>query len=184
MSNIKIYLYILSILIVLAFFIPFKHLKRGWIPIILLLSFTFISNLFFQHGRIIYKTSFVYITEEGLNNALIRTLRILFIIMGVKVLTSSTEINALIKAMERLLSPFERIGVPVKDFFEITSLTFKSLPVIKEKIYLLYFESKKTEADNNIFSRIRNISLILISFFINTIKSPEEIFKHSDNKKI
>ncbi|NWF98172.1 MAG: hypothetical protein HXY52_04460 [Nitrospirae bacterium] len=182
-NNLKIYFYVLLLIAVVVLFIPFKHLKKGWIFICFLLFFAFVSNLFFQNGRIIYKTGYFYITEEGLNNALIRTLRILFMIAGVKILTASTEITYLIKAVERLLSPLEKIGVPVKSFFQITVLTYKSLPVIKDNIYSLYKESKKTEVGSNIYNKIQNLAVILLNFFINSIKSPEKFFKKYNGNK-
>lgn len=174
----------LLLLSISAMFIPFKYLKKGWILISILLLFTFISNLFFQHGKIIYKTGPLYITEEGITHASIRTFRILFMITGVKILTATTEITDLIKAVERLFKPLEKIGVPVNEFFNITILTFKSLPVIKEKIFQLYCESKKVESNSNILNKIQNISSILINFFINSIKYPEELLKQSNNMKV
>ncbi len=182
-TNLKIYLYILFLITFLVFFIPFKHLKKGWILIVFVLFFTFIGNLFFHHGKIIYNTGYFYITEEGVNKALIRTLRILFMIVGVKILTAKTEISLLIKAVERLLMPLEKIGLPVKEFFQITVLTYKSLPIIKDNIYSLYNESKKTGVESNIYGRIQNLAVILMNFFINSIKSPEKFFKtHNQNK--
>lgn len=182
-TNLKIYLYVLFLLLVLMFFVPFKYLKKGSILIGFLLLFTFISNLFFQHGRIIYKTGYFYITEEGFNTALIRTLRILFMIAGVKILTATTESTVLIKAVERLLSPLEKIGVPVKGFFQITVLTYKSIPVIKDNIYSLYNESRKSGVESNIYSKIQNLAIILLNFFISSIKSPEKFFKKQNENK-
>ena len=79
-SSLKVYAVIFFVLCLSIFFlkVPFRAVKSGWIPISIFLLFTFISNVLNQHGKIVFSTGPVVITEEGLNIAAIRTLRVLY----------------------------------------------------------------------------------------------------------
>ena len=130
--------------------IPISSLIRGWIPITIFLFFTFFSNLFFQHGRILFQAGPLFVTEEGLTAALLRTIRIFCMIAGAKILTATTGIEPLISAFAKLLRPFERMGVPVEEFFSTMGLTMKSLPRLKEQVLREYRTTVKDRKDNGI----------------------------------
>ena len=85
-----------------------------------------------QHGKILFSTGPVVITDEGFNIAAIRTLRVLFMIAGAKILIATSKTEEIIHGLWRLLSPFEKTGLPVKDFFYMMGLTLKCFPVLKE----------------------------------------------------
>ncbi|MCX5718938.1 MAG: energy-coupling factor transporter transmembrane component T, partial [Nitrospirae bacterium] len=106
-QDITVYLVILLAVLVFLLRIPLKSLKSGWIPISLFLLFTFVSNVLFQHGKILYIAGPVIITEDGLHISLIRTLRVFFMIAGAKILVSTTQIELLIGAFGKLLKPLE-----------------------------------------------------------------------------
>jgi len=157
--------------------VPFKSLKSGWIPISLFLFFTFLSNILFQHGRILYSKGPLVITEEGLNIASLRTMRIFFMIAGAKILTATTQIELLIGAIGKILKPLERLGIPVVDFFSTMGLTMKSLPRIKDQIAETYKEKVKEGDVKGFWNRVKVISFFLMPLFIKSIQSPEIFFE-------
>ena len=136
------YLFILPtvLLLIIILRVSFKVLKSGWIPISLLLLFTFISNALFQHGKIWYQTGPLIITDEGLNIAFIRTMRVLLMIAGAKILTATTTPDSLASALGTFLRPLRRLKMPVDDLLQIMGLTLKSLPRLKEEIVGSYRE--------------------------------------------
>jgi energy-coupling factor transport system permease protein len=153
--------------------IPVPSLIGGWIPITIFLFFTFFSNLFFQHGRILYQTGPLFITEEGLTVALLRTIRIFCMIAGAKILTAATGIEPLINAFAKLLKPFEGLGVPVEEFFSTMGLTMKSLPRLKEQVVREYRATVKDRKITGFRSRAKVISSFLMPLFVKSIRSPE-----------
>jgi energy-coupling factor transport system permease protein len=176
-KNLFAYFILVFLLSMLLIRIPLQSLIRGWIPISIFLSFTFFSNLLFQYGRILYQAGPFFITEEGLTLASMRTLRIFCMIAGAKILTATTGIEPLVEAFGRLLKPFERLGVPVDEFFSTMGITMKSLPRLKDQIvgeFKILVKDRKIEG---LWNRAKTISMFLLPLFIKSIQSPETFFK-------
>lgn len=152
-------------------------LKSGWVPISLLLLFTFISNALFQHGKIWYQTGPLIITDEGLNIAFIRTMRVLLMIVGAKILTATTTPDSLANALGTFLRPLRRLKMPVDDLLHIMGLTLKSLPRLKEEIVGSYREKISHENTKGFLNRIKVISTQLVPIFIMSMRVPERYFK-------
>lgn len=182
-SGLKAYLFIFAVLCILLLNVPFKNLKSGWIPISLFLMFTFISNVINQHGEILFSSGPLVITYEGLNIAVIRTIRILLMIAGAKILIASTKTDDMVRALGRLLSPFEKLGLPVKDFFHTMGLTLKCFPILKEKASETYKESKRSGDIRGFLNRARMISMFLMPMFVRSIQSPEVFFEKSETNE-
>lgn len=157
--------------------VSFKVLKSGWIPISLLLLFTFIGNALFQHGKIWYKTGPLIITDEGLNIAFIRTMRVLLMIAGAKILTATTTPDSLASALGTFLRPLRRLKIPVDDLLQIIGLTLKSLPRLKKEIAGNYREKISRENISGFLDRVRVISKQLVPIFVMCMQVPEKYFK-------
>ena len=179
-QNLTVYLLILLALSILLLQIPLKSLKRGWIPISLFLLFTFVSNVLFQHGKILYSAGPVIITEEGLHISLIRTMRVFFMIAGAKLLVATTQMELLVGAFGKLLKPFERLGIPVVEFFSTMGLTMKSLPRLKDQVAAMYKEKIKEDNITEFWSRVRIVSMLLLPLFVKSIQSPESFFEKDE----
>jgi energy-coupling factor transport system permease protein len=160
--------------------VPFRTLKAGWIPIIMFLTFTFISNALYYSGRIIYAAGPVMITQEGLHLAALRTLRVLLMIGGVKFLMARTKTDHVVRAMANLLKPFEKLGVPVKDFFHTMGLTLKCFPILKDAIARHYTENIQKGGAQSILSKARLMALFMLPLFVESIHSPELFFMEAD----
>ena len=176
-KNLIVYAFIFALMLVFLFRIPFRALKSGWVPISLFLLFTFTSNVLFQQGKVLFGSGVFLITEEGLDIASVRTLRVLFMIAGAKILTATTETRLLITALERIFSPLERLGVPVHEFFSAMGLTMRSLPALKDQIVREYRDKVKGGNIRGFLNKARIISLFLIPLFVKSMRSPESFFE-------
>jgi energy-coupling factor transport system permease protein len=182
LQDFTVYIIILFIMVIFLIRIPWKSLKSGWIPISLLILFTFVSNVFFQSGKIFYKAGPFSVTEEGITIALIRTMRLFFMIAGAKILTATTPIESLVGAFERMLKPLERFGVPVAEFFSTAGLAMKSIPRLKDHVIDTYKKKVHEDSISGFWGRIRVVSIFLIPLMAKGLQSPEIFFK--DDKKI
>lgn len=180
LSSLEAYAVIFSILCLFLLKVPFRAVKSGWIPISIFLIFTFISNVLGQHGKILFSTGPVMITDEGLNIAAVRTLRILFMITGAKVLIATSKTEEIIHGLWRLLSPFEKTGLPVKDFFYMMGLTLKCFPVLKNMLYENYRKQIIAADIKGIWNRARAVSMFLLPMFVESMQSPEKFFVEQD----
>jgi energy-coupling factor transport system permease protein len=176
-QDVTVYLFILFVLLIFLARIPWISLKRGWIPISLLIFFTFASNVLFQSGKILYQAGPFAITEEGINIALIRTMRLFFMIAGAKVLTATTTVESIVGACGRMLKPLERLGVPVAEFFSTAGLTMKSLPRLKDHLIDTYKQKVKENSIQGFWGRIKIASLFLLPLIAKSLRSPEIFFE-------
>jgi energy-coupling factor transport system permease protein len=174
--------YFAVLLVVLCLFLaklPFRLLKAGWIPVVMFLIFTFVSNAVNQQGRILYSAGPVLITREGLDIAVIRTARVFLMIGGVKFLMATAGVDAMIGAMSRILRPFEKIGIPVTDFFHVMVLTLECFPRLQDAITAEYGRNVAGSGSGNLWSKTKILALFLLPLFVESIRSPEHFFKES-----
>lgn len=176
LSSFQAYAVIFFILFLFLLKVPFRTVKSGWIPISLFLIFTFISNVLNQHGKILFSAGLVVITDEGLNIAAIRTLRVLFMIFGAKILIATSKTEEIVHGLWRLLSPFEKTGLPVKEFFYMMGLTLKCFPVLKNMLYENYREHIISAKIKGIWNRAKAVSMFLLPMFVESMQSPEKFF--------
>lgn len=145
------------------------------------LLFTFISNVLNQHGRILYSAGPVLITHEGLMLASIRSTRILLMIGGVKYLMATTRTDDLIHALARLLGPFEKAGIPVKDFFHAMGLTLKCFPILQDSITAQYRKNNAGVSAGSIWNKVRMLATFLLPLFVESIRCPERFFEEGES---
>ncbi len=165
------------VLLVAMILLPLKKMKRGLVHISVFLLFTFGGNLFFHPGRIVYANTLLTITDEGLRLAGIRTLRVFSMLYGAKILTGLLSIDGMVDAFERMLTPLERLGVPVKDFFSVTALTLKSFPVLIDYLRKTYREDARNNEIKGFRRRIRHMVSFMLPVFVKSMRSPESFFE-------
>jgi energy-coupling factor transport system permease protein len=118
----------------------------------------------------------VIITEEGLNISAIRTLRVLYMIAGAKILIATSKTEEIIRGLWRLLSPLERLGLPVKDYFHTMGLTLKCFPILKNLLYENYRTQITSANIKGIWNRAKVVSMFLLPMFVESIQNPEKFF--------
>lgn len=179
-QDLSSYILILIALSILLLRIPLASLKRGWLSTSLFLAFTFMSNVFFSHGRILYNLGPIVITAEGMHIATLRTLRIFFMVAGAKILTASTPLDVLVAGLGNILKPLEKTGLPFNDFFETMELTLKCFPKLKDYLAENYRNYKKNSESKGFWGRVNMVSSFLLPMFIQSIKSPEMFFQEQE----
>ncbi|MEG2001332.1 MAG: energy-coupling factor transporter transmembrane protein EcfT, partial [Evtepia sp.] len=97
---------------VLSSHIRLSVFRRGLKPIVFIVLFTAILNLFFTPGRTIVSFWIFHITEEGLWTAGFMVLRILMLLISTLLLTYTTSPLLLTDGLEHLLRPLKKIHVP------------------------------------------------------------------------
>jgi energy-coupling factor transport system permease protein len=154
--------------------VPFRFVRQGWVPISILLMFTFLSNVFFHQGKVLFHSGMLIITEEGFTIAAVRTLRVFLMIMGAKIVIGTTSIESLVAAMGRMFRPLERFGLPVGEFFSTMGLVMKSLPKLTKEIAVVYREKMKEENVSGFWNRIRTAAMVFSGLFVQGLESPEK----------
>ncbi len=165
---------LLGIVIIPALRIKLAVLKKGLLPVVLFLFFTFLSNVFFETGRVVYEIYGVHITEEGIRSGGQLVLRLLILIIGAKVMTAATPAEDLLKGISGLLGPVGRFNM-VKEFIATMSLTIVFLPVIYSEAQALYRETMKDAPQAAFADKLRLSASLLTPLFERSMKRAREL---------
>jgi hypothetical protein len=116
--------------------VPLKFIFRGLSAVFLIIAFTFVVNLFMTDGRILWQWHFLKITYEGLMRALFMAVRLVLLIIGSSIMTLTTKPVELTDGLEKLLSPFSRIGLPSHELALMMTIALRFIPTLMEEVRL------------------------------------------------
>ena len=89
-----------------------KALFRGLKPLLIIIIFTALINLFYSDGQVLVQFWIFRITREGILQAVFLVLRIMMLVMGTFLLTYTTSPIALTDGLESLLGPLKKNPLP------------------------------------------------------------------------
>ena len=114
--------------------IPVKSILRGMKPLVMILLFTGILNLFFtQEGKVLVHFWVITITSGGLLRAIFMMSRILMLISCTFLLTYTTSPISLTDGLEALMSPLKKIKVPVHELSMMMCIALRFIPTLIEE---------------------------------------------------
>ena len=114
--------------------IPLKSFVRGMKPLVLILIFTGILNLFFTAGEtVLVQVWKITITLEGVTRAVFMVGRILMLISGTFLLTYTTSPISLTDGLESLLSPLKKLRMPVHELSMMMCIALRFIPTLMEE---------------------------------------------------
>ena len=159
--------------------VPFKSLTKGLKPILIIVIFTAVMNLFFTKGTAICDVWLLrHITWEGLAAAAKMMLRIVMLIMGTFLLTYTTSPIALTDGLESLLGFLKKIKVPVHELSMMMSIALRFIPTLIEETDKIMSAQKARGADfesGNIFQRAKALVPVLVPLFISAFRRADEL---------
>ncbi len=168
---------LITLLLVLQSRISLRIVLRAVRPILYVLIFTMLLNLFFTNadgGRLLVDFWVIRIYEEGVFRALFMALRVVLLVVGVSVLlTYTTTPIALTDAIESLLSPLKLLRIPVHEFAMMMTIALRFIPTLIEETEKIMNAQKARGADftsGSIFRRVRALVPILIPLFVSAFQ--------------
>ena len=159
--------------------IPVKSILRGMKPLVFILAFTAILNIFFTGGEtVLVKFWGLSITKEGIIRAVFMISRIMMLITGTFLLTYTTSPIALTDGLESLLGPLKKIHLPVHELSMMMCIALRFIPTLIEETDKIMSAQKARGADfetGNIFKRVRALVPILVPLFISAFRRADEL---------
>ena len=156
-----------------------KALVRGLKPVVFIIVFTGILNLFFTPGdQALVEWGFLRITTVGARNALFMVLRIMLLIMGTFLMTYTTSPISLTDGLERLLNWMKKLHVPVHELAMIMSIALRFIPTLIEETDKIMSAQKARGADfesGSIIQKAKALIPILVPLFVSAIRRAEEL---------
>ena len=158
--------------------IPLKLMMKSIKPIVPIIIFTTVLNLFFLDGVTLFKLGFLKITYEGVRTSLFMIIRIIALIMGSSLLTYTTSPITLTDAIERLMSPLAKIHLPVHELAMMMTIALRFIPTLIEETDKIMSAQKARGADmesGNLMQRAKALTPILIPLFVSAFRRAEEL---------
>ena len=159
--------------------IPLKSILRGMKPLVMILIFTGVLNLFFtQDGEVLVKFWVLTVTSGGLSRALMMMARILMLISGTFLLTYTTSPIALTDGLEALMNPLKKVGVPVHELSMMMCIALRFIPTLIEETDKIMSAQKARGADfesGSLTDRAKALIPILVPLFISAFRRADEL---------
>ena len=152
--------------------IPLKLILSSLKPILLIIAFTSVINIFMSRGEVLLTPESwrIKIYAEGVWNAVFMVLRIVVLIIGTGIfLTYTTTPIALTDALEYLLSPLKKLKVPVHDFAMMMTIALRFIPTLTEETEKIMNAQKARGADfttGGLLKRAKALIPILVPLFV------------------
>ncbi len=158
--------------------IPLSLIVKSLKPIVPVIVFTALLNMFFIPGTAVWDFGFVQITLEGINMAVLMVSRILCLIAGTTLLTYTTSPIALTDGIERLLNPLKKIKVPVHELAMMMTIALRFIPTLVDETDKIISAQKARGADmetGSLAQRTKALLPILIPLFISSFRRADEL---------
>ena len=159
--------------------IPAKSIVRGMKPLVMILAFTGILNLFFTVGEtVLIQFWVITITLEGVVRAIFMTSRILMLITGTFLLTYTTSPISLTDGLEALMNPLKKIKVPVHELSMMMCIALRFIPTLIEETDKIMSAQKARGADfenGKLMERVKALVPILVPLFISAFRRADEL---------
>ena len=159
--------------------VPFRSLTKGLKPIIIIVIFTAVMNLFFTKGTPVCDVWLLrHITWEGLVAAVKMLLRIVMLIMGTFLLTYTTSPIALTDGLESLLGFLKKIKAPIHELSMMMSIALRFIPILTEELDKIMKAQMSRGVDfesGNILERGKKLIPVLVPLFIAAIRRASDL---------
>ncbi|RAN52344.1 cobalt ABC transporter ATP-binding protein [Dolosigranulum pigrum] len=157
----------------LSFFI------NGVKPLIWLILFTVLLQVVFTAGdNVLFSWWVIVISKEGLVNGAFIFMRFVLIIFMTTLLTLTTMPMSLTEAIEYLLHPGKKIGVPVHEIALMLSIALRFVPTLIDETEKIMNAQRARGIDfgeGNLYNQMKSIVPMLIPLFVSSINRAEEL---------
>ena len=158
--------------------VGFKSLVRGLKPLVVIIAFTGILNIFFTPAETyLLEWGILRISEKGIQNALFMVVRIMLLVMGTFLMTYTTSPIRLTDGLESLLNPLKKLHVPVHELAMMMAIALRFIPTLIEETDKIMSAQKARGADfdsGNIFQKAKALVPILVPLFISAFRRADE----------
>ena len=169
-----------TLLLAIVSRIPASVLLKSLRPILLILLFTGIINVFFTGGQTpLWEWKFLHIYPEGIRTAVFMMIRLVCLVSGCSLLLSyTTSPLALTDALESLLSPLKVFRIPVHEFSMMMTIALRFIPTLMEETDKIISAQKARGADldsGRLIQKIKALIPILIPLFVSAFRRADEL---------
>ncbi len=169
-----------AVLLLLISRIPMRTVLGAIRPILFIMLFTAVLNVFFTKGEVLLLECWkIQIYKEGVYNAVFMLVRIVVLIIGTSLfLTYTTTPIRLTDAIESLLAPLRLIRLPVHEFAMMMTIALRFIPLLSEETGKIMSAQKARGVDfsrGGLLRRAKSLVPILIPLFVSSFRRADEL---------
>jgi len=149
-------------------------LRSVWV----LLFITALAQLFFSPGRVLWEWGFISITNTGVQNGLLYSLRLAMAVILMCVLTMSTNSVELLTGLESLMSPLRLVRFPVQETAMVLTTALRFLPVLLGRAGEIARAQEARGADfssGRLVRRARSLLPLFVPLFVSCFRDADEL---------
>ena len=158
--------------------IPLKVMLKGLKPILFIMIFTSVLNLFMTDGEVLWQFYFLKLTKEGLYLSAFMLVRVMFLVIASSFLTYTTSPIAMTAGLESLMQPLKKIKFPAHEIAMMMSIALRFIPTLIEEADKIMSAQKARGAnlsEGGLIKRAKALIPILIPLFISAFRRADEL---------
>jgi energy-coupling factor transport system permease protein len=155
-----------------------KLIVKSMKPIIPIIIFTSVLNIFFIDGVTVFKIFGIRITDNGLITSGYMIIRLIALICGSSLLTYTTSPIVLTDAIEQILKPLSKLKFPTHELAMMMTIALRFIPTLIEETDKIISAQKARGADmdsGTVIQRAKALVPILIPLFVSSFRRAEEL---------
>lgn len=167
-----------TLMIIVVSGVPIKFTLKGLKPVLIIVIFAVVINVFSTPGRSLLKLGPLNITLEGLLISGKMAIRLSLLIIGASLLTLTTTPIMLTDGLEKLLSPFKIIGLPAHEIAMMMTIALRFIPTLMDETDKIMKAQMARGADfesGNLVKRAKSLIPILVPLFISSFRRADEL---------
>lgn len=159
--------------------VPFKFMVKGLKAIVVLLLITSVFNLLATPGDVVFwKWGTLQITDTGIINSVLMTVRLIYLILGTSLMTLTTTPNQLTNGLETALAPLNKMNVPVHSIAMMMSIALRFIPILIEETDKIMKAQMARGADfehGNLIQKAKAMVPLLVPLFVSAFRRAEDL---------
>lgn len=159
--------------------VPFKFMTKGLKAIVILVVITSVFNLFATPGDIVFwKWKSLQVTDAGIIQAVLMTIRLVYLILGTSLMTLTTTPNQLTNGLETTLAPLNKMNVPVHSIAMMMSIALRFIPILIEETDKIMKAQMARGADfesGNLVQKAKAMVPLLVPLFVSAFRRAEDL---------
>ncbi|MDX1359008.1 MAG: energy-coupling factor transporter transmembrane component T [Clostridia bacterium] len=158
--------------------IPIRYAIKGIKPVLFIIVFTVIINMFMTPGNVLVNLGFAKITDEGLIKAAVVSLRVFMLITSASIMTYTTTPIMLTDGIEKLLNPLKKLRFPVHELAMMMTIALRFIPTLIDETDKIMKAQAARGADigtGNLMERAKSFIPILIPLFVSSFRRADDL---------
>lgn len=158
--------------------IPINVIMRGIKPIIIIIIFTAVLNIFYIKTGVLLQFWIIKIYTGGINTAIFISIRIICLIISSSLLTYTTSPTLITDGIERMFSPFKFMRNGVHTVAMMMTIALRFIPTLIEEFDKITNAQKARGADlesGGIIQRSKALIPIFIPLFVTSFRRAYEL---------